>query len=124
MKGARILAIVVISLVGCSEDNQDNNCVQPKDALEDISSLANIVKSGRIAGRPSCIVYSMARIYSCKYKGETTYYFTNLASSNSVCNAIVYDCRGDEIINRGTDEPSWTAFEAEKTDEELLWERD
>ena len=117
-----VLAFAVIT--GCSDDHASDGCVQPKDALEDISSLANIVNSGRIAGRPSCMVYAFAKIYACKYKDETTYYLTNMASSNSVCNSIAYDCHGDEILNWGTDQASWTAFEAERTDEELLWEKD
>ena len=115
---------MALCLSDCSEKDPDNGCVQPANALEQISSLANIVNTGRVAGRPSCIVYSFASIHACKYKGETTYYFTNSASSNSVCVLIAYDCRGEEILNWRTDQPSWTAFEAERTDEELLWEKE
>jgi hypothetical protein len=122
----RLLIVILASIVlsGCSENDPGDNCIGPSKALEDISSLANIVNSGRVAGRPSCIVYAFAKIHACQYKGETTYYFTNSASSNSACVSIAYDCRGEEILNWGTDQASWTAFEAERSDEDLLWEKD
>jgi len=118
-----VIFLLILGFAGCSDDSPGDGCIQPDRALEDISSLANIVNSGRVAGRPACIVYSFASIHACKYKGETTYYFTNSASSNSVCVSIAYDCHGDEILNWGTDQASWTAFEAERTEEELLWEK-
>jgi len=116
--------IVVVALAGCSGDDDGDGCVPVSKALKEISSLSNIVESGRVAGRPSCMVYAGARIYACEYKGKTTYYFTNMASSNAVCNGIVYDCHGDEILNWASDQAGWTAYEAERSDEKELWKKD
>jgi hypothetical protein len=121
----RILVLLLILTVGvrCSEEGPENGCVPTSKALTDISSLSNIVNSGKIAGRPTCTVYSMARIYACKYKGATTYYFVNSASSNSVCVMIAYDCQGEELVNWGSNQAAWTEFESERSEEELLWEK-
>jgi hypothetical protein len=123
MKRFVLYTIIVISLARCSEDDNGNGCVPVSKALEEVSSLSNIVKAGRVAGRPSCVVYAGARIYACEYKGETTYVFTNPASSNSLCGWIVYDCHGEELINRGSDEAAWTAFDAERSELEELWKK-
>ena len=118
-----LFTLVAIGLAGCSEDNADNGCVPTSKALEEVSSLANIVNTGKVAGRPSCTVYTGARIFACKYKGETTYYFTNPASSLGVCVSIAYDCHGDEILNWADDNAAWTAFEAETSEGEELWKK-
>jgi hypothetical protein len=119
-----MLCIVFVGwLAGCDEGDTGNGCVDVSRALEEVSSLSNIVKAGRVAGRPSCVVYAGAQIYACEYKGETTYVFTNPASSNSLCGWIVYDCHGEEIINRGSDEAAWTAFDAERSELEELWKK-
>jgi hypothetical protein len=112
-----------ISITNCSDDGPENSCVPASKALTDISSLSNIADNGKIAGRPSCTVYSGARIYTCTYKGETTYYFVNAASSNSACVMIAYDCQGEELINWGSNQTAWSEFEAERSEEELLWQK-
>ena len=121
-----ISLLVLIGLVDfsrCSENDPGNQCVAPSKALDEVSSLSNIVNNGKIAGRPTCIVYGGATIYSCVYKGATAYYFVNAASSNSACVMIAYDCHGEELINWGSNQSAWTSFEAERSEENLLWEK-
>ena len=112
-----------VGFSNCSNDGPENSCVPTSKALDEISSLSNIVENGKIAGRPTCTVYSGARISACKYKGETTYYFVNAASSNASCVWIAYDCRGEELINWGSNQAAWSEFEAERSEEELLWQK-
>jgi hypothetical protein len=117
------LTCVVAFVAGCSEESPERRCVEPSNALADISSLSNIVNNGKVAGRPSCLVYSGAQIHSSQYNGQTTYSFANPLSSVDVCGFIAYDCHGEEIINRGGNSEDWDAFEQERTDVELLWEK-
>jgi hypothetical protein len=118
-----LLTSLVILTASCSEENPERKCIEPSSALADISSLSNIVNNGKVAGRPGCIVYSGAQIQSCQYESQTTYFFTNASSSEAVCGFIVYDCHGEEIINRGGNAEAWDAFERDRTDVELLWEK-
>ena len=115
--------LFLVALIRCSENEPGNNCVSPSKALDEVSSLSNIVNNSKVAGRPTCIVYAGASIYSCIYKGETTYYFVNSASSNSACVMIAYDCHGEELINWGSNQNAWTSFEGERSEESLLWEK-
>ena len=108
-------------IAGCSDEDQEKQCVESSKALEEVSSLANIVNNDKIAGRPTCTVYSGAQIFACQYEGQTTYYFTNPASSVAVCGFIAYDCHGEELINRGSNDEAWTQFEEDRTDAEELW---
>ena len=119
MRSLVLIALAV--LVACSEDPAEKTCVPPSKALDEVASLATIVDNGLIAGRPNCTVYAGSKIYSCKYKGEITYYFVNSASSNSECVMIAYDCHGEELINWGSNQSAWAAFEAERSEVELLW---
>lgn len=118
-----LVLVFLLSVTSCSDDGPGDGCVPVSKALDDISSLSNIVDNGKIAGRPTCTVYSAARIYACKYKGESTYYFVNAASSNSSCVMIAYDCHGEELINWGANQTAWTEFEQARSEEELLWEK-
>ena len=119
----RLAIIFLIITAGCSKDDAEKGCVPIDKALGQVASLSNIAEKGLVAGRPDCSVYAGARIFACRYQEQTAYSFSNPASSLSTCGFIVYDCFGDEIINRATDEAAWTAFEAKKTNEELLWEK-
>ena len=113
----------ILGATSCSDDGPGEGCVPVSKAVDDISSLSNIIDNGKIAGRPTCTVYSGARIYACKYKGESAYYFVNAASSNSACVMIAYDCYGEELINWGSNQAAWTEFEQERSEEELLWQK-
>jgi hypothetical protein len=121
---ASIATSFVLSVIfSCSEKGPENNCGPTSKALADISSLSNIVNSGKIAGRPTCTVYAGSQIYACRYQGETTYYLINAASSIASCVMIAYDCHGEELINWGSNESAWSAFETDRSDEEMLWEK-
>jgi hypothetical protein len=117
------MLVVALALVaaGCSEKEPGKECVPVSKALEEVSSLSNIKERGVIPGRPNCIVYAGAQIFTAIYQGERTYYLANGASSMSTCGFIVYDCFGDEIINSGTDNGAWNAYYEDRAEEELLW---
>jgi hypothetical protein len=120
----RLLLIISILLVaGCSKEDPARQCVEKSKALGEVSSLANIVNNDKIAGRPTCTVYSGAQISAAQYEGQTTYFLSNAASSTAVCGFIAYDCYGEELINRASNAEAWDAYERDRTDVELLWEK-
>jgi hypothetical protein len=124
MRLLKLTIVLIVIFAGCSSDDPDKGCVPVKKALKKISALSDIVEKGVVAGRPKCQVYTGAQIVACIYEGARVYYFANYASSNATCVALAYDCHGDELINWGDSQAEWSAFEKDRTEEELLWEKE
>lgn len=119
MKNLLLMLLIGIFAFSCKKsgpENQDPG-VCGVNSVEELG-WANAL----ILNEGPCTVYSGAKLYAYTFNAEQVIYLRNPASSLYRCNQAVYNCSGISISD-GWNAENWAAFETNRSNEKLLWEK-
>lgn len=120
MKNLLPLLLIGILAFGCKKSGPESEEVSDACGASSVEELA--WANALINNEGSCMVYAGTKLYAYTFNAESVIYLSNRASSLYRCNQVVYNCSGASISD-GWNAENWAAFEANRRNEKLLWEK-
>lgn len=110
-------ACLVVFIYGCGKDAQSTD----PNACTLADPVINTVWVQQIIAGTDCPLYKGATLSSCTYKGQTCIYLENMASSQGVCTQVVYDCKGQKLLEGFFPDSDWQDFKNNMTNKSTFW---
>lgn len=114
-----IFGLLALTAVQCGKHD---SAVDP-NACTLSSPAVNTPWIQQIISGTDCVMFAGAEISTCTYNGKTCVYVDNSASSQAICDKLLYDCKGQKMLDGTSSSASWDDFKKNVTNKVKIWSK-